>query len=118
MSDSFGAQLRALRKRKGLTQAEMAAWAGVSQAAENKWEHGVSEPSLEMLARMADFFGVSLDALCGRGAEGELPAEGAEAGNMAVMTRAFRQMTGDEQEKLIAVGRTLFAHAFDPEYKP
>ncbi|MBR4711449.1 MAG: helix-turn-helix transcriptional regulator [Clostridia bacterium] len=114
MSQIFGERLRVLRKRKGLTQAELAAWAGVSQAAENKWEHGVSEPSLETMKRMATFFGVSMDSLCGYSLEDSLgPGD-----NMAVMTRAFRQLTEDEQDKLIRVGRTLFAHAFDPDDQP
>ena len=114
MSKAFGEQLRALRKRKGMTQAELAAWAGVHQAAENKWEHGVSEPPMETLTRMAAFFGVTMDTLCGYSPEETSDRQD----NMAVMTRAFRQMTGEEQEKLIAVGRTLFAHAFEPDHQP
>lgn len=114
MSKAFGERLRVLRKRKGMTQNEMATWAGVSQAAENKWEHGVSEPSLDTLKRMAAFFGVSMDSLCGYSLEEALePME-----NMAVMTRAFRQLTDDEQDKLIAVGKALFAHAFEPDDQP
>lgn len=114
MSKAFGEQLRALRRRKGMTQAELAAWAGVSQAAENKWEHGVSEPSVETLKRMAAFFGVSMDRLCGYSLE-ETPEPD---DSMAVMTRAFRQMTPEEREKLIAVGKAIFAHAFEPDHQP
>ncbi len=114
MSKVFGERLRALRKRKGMTQLELSAWAGVSQAAENKWEHGVAEPSLEVMKRLATFFGVSMDTLCGYAPEDSADAQEP----MAVMTRAFRRLTDDEQEKLIAVGRTLFAHAFEPDGKP
>ncbi len=113
MSAQFPAKLRAYRKRKRLTQAQLAKWLGVSQAAVAKWENGQAEPDIERLNRLSALFGVPLDLLCG-----DSEADPAIHGNMAVMTRAFAQLTEADQEKLLAVGRTLFADAFAPVDEP
>jgi transcriptional regulator with XRE-family HTH domain len=42
---TFAEQLRAARKRLGLTQAELATLLGVSFEGVSKWERGLSEPS-------------------------------------------------------------------------
>lgn len=99
----FADEMRCLRQKRGMTQQELAVLLGVSVSAIQKWERGQAEPNARTLQRMADIFGVSMDELCGR-----TPPET----NISVMTRAFRQMTPEEQEKLIAVGRSLFRHAF------
>ncbi len=113
MSTRFPARLRAYRKRKRLTQLQLAQWLGVSQAAVAKWEAGQAEPDIDRLNRLADLFGVPLDLLCGDG-----DADAAATANLAVMTRAFRQLTAEDQEKLLAVGQTLFADAFAPVEEP
>ena len=68
---------------------------------------------METLRGLAALFGQSMDALCG-----DDPAPGPEAENLSVMTRAFRQLTPEEQAQLIEVGRSLFAHAFSLEDEP
>ena len=89
-----------------MSQGELAELFGVSVNAVSKWEKGVAEPNVERLTAMAELFGVALDELCG-----ELPSP--DMSTLKVMNRAFAQMTPDEQEKLLAVGRALFAHAFE-----
>ena len=110
MSTQFPERLRLYRKRKRLTQAQLAKYLGVSQAAVAKWESGQAEPDLARLNRLSVLFGVPLDTLCG-----DSTPESDTLENIAVMTRAFRSLTAEEQEKLISVGRTLFADAFGPE---
>ena len=112
VSTAFPERLRMYRKRKRLTQLQLAQFLGVSQAAVAKWESGQAEPDMARLNRLSVLFGVPLDVLCGDGSPESLSLE-----NMAVMARAFRALTPEEQEKLIAVGRTLFADAFSGEEK-
>ena len=102
----FAEQMRRLRQRNGMTQQALADALGASTSAVQKWERGQSEPNTRTLQRMADLFGVSLDELCDHHAP---------EGNVTVLTRAMRQLTPEEQEKLIAVGRALFRHAFGEE---
>ena len=62
-------KLSELRNEKGLTQREIAKIFNVSQGTYNNWENGKTQPSIEQLVTIADFFGVSIDYLVGR--EGE-----------------------------------------------
>ncbi len=57
--------IRIMRREKGLTQEQLAEVMGVSTASVSKWETGVAVPELGMLAALADFFEVSIDALIG-----------------------------------------------------
>ena len=59
----FHEKLQELRKRKGLTQEELAAYLYVSRAAVSKWESGRGYPSIDSLKAIAKFFGVTVDEL-------------------------------------------------------
>ena len=59
-------RLRQLRESVKLSQAKMGEIVGVKQASLNRYELDVASPSLETLARYADFFDVSLDYIFGR----------------------------------------------------
>ncbi len=61
----FGLQFAKLRKKKNITQEQIAAYLGVSPQAISKWENG-SYPNGDLLPRIADYFGVSIDYLYGR----------------------------------------------------
>lgn len=62
---SLSANISKWRKEKGMTQEQLAEVLGVTFASVSKWERGVATPELNLIAEMADFFGVSLDALIG-----------------------------------------------------
>ncbi len=55
-----------LRKERGLSQRSLAEKIGTSQANLSRWEKGIIEPSIIECWRLADFFEVSIDLLCGR----------------------------------------------------
>ena len=55
-----------LRNDKGLSQRQLAQEIGTSQANLSRWEQGLNEPSIIMCWKLADFFDVSIDVLCGR----------------------------------------------------
>jgi transcriptional regulator with XRE-family HTH domain len=59
-----GQLLRAVRRRHGLTQAQLAARARTSQAAISRIERDLVSPSVSMLARLLDLMGeqLTLDA--------------------------------------------------------
>ena len=61
----IGTIIAKLRKEKGVTQEELAKHAQVSTQAVSKWENG-GVPDTELLPKIADFFGVSIDTLFGR----------------------------------------------------
>lgn len=59
----LGEKLQELRKRKGLTQEELADLLFVSRTAVSKWESNRGLPSLDSLKALSNFFGVSVDQL-------------------------------------------------------
>ena len=62
---SFGNRLYQLRKKAGLSQAQLGAKVGVSNKAVSKWENGGAKPGLDIVHRLADVLSVSVDELLG-----------------------------------------------------
>ena len=58
--------LSALRKCRGLSQRQVAADLGISQALLSHYENGAREPGLGFVVRVCDYYGVSADYLLGR----------------------------------------------------
>ena len=59
----FGKKLKMLRKKIGLTQANLAKKLGISPSAVGMYEQGRREPDSAMLVKIADLFKVSVDYL-------------------------------------------------------
>ena len=63
----FHEKLLELRKRKGLTQEELAEALFISRAAVSKWESGRGYPNIDSLKAIAAFFSVTIDDLLSSG---------------------------------------------------
>ena len=59
----FGNKIYELRKKKHLTQEDLAILLDISDKAVSKWENGTSKPTIENLKKLSDIFDVSLDDL-------------------------------------------------------
>ena len=57
--------ISALRKKKGITQEELAEGLGVTAQAVSKWENEISCPDIQLLPKIAELFDVSIDELMG-----------------------------------------------------
>lgn len=55
-----------MRKSLGLSQRRLAAEIGTNQANLSRWEQGLNEPSIMECWKLADYFDISIDVLCGR----------------------------------------------------
>ncbi len=53
------------RRKRGITQDELAAHIGVSKGAVSKWETGSSLPDISLLPQLASYFDISIDELIG-----------------------------------------------------
>ena len=62
----FSQKLKQLRKDKHLTQAQVAVRIGVTASMVSSYETDIRLPSYEVMLRIADIFGVSVDYLLGR----------------------------------------------------
>jgi transcriptional regulator with XRE-family HTH domain len=63
--DAVGPRLRALRRRRGLTLADLAAATSISESTLSRLESGGRRPNLELLLPLARAHGVPLDELVG-----------------------------------------------------
>ena len=59
----FNEKLQELRKKRGLTQEELAEYLYVSRTAISKWESGRGYPNISSLKDISKFFSVSIDDL-------------------------------------------------------
>lgn len=62
---TMGEKIKALRKRKGISQEILAQVLGVSCQAVSKWENGNTMPDIGLIPAIAVYFGVSTDELFG-----------------------------------------------------
>lgn len=59
-------RLRIFRKKVNITQLEMSKYLNLGSTTYKSYEQEISEPSIETLIKLADFYHVSLDELVGR----------------------------------------------------
>lgn len=71
LKDILAENLLRLRKAASLTQMELAEKLHYSDKSVSKWEHGDAVPDIEVLARIAAFYGVTVDWLIGEHADDE-----------------------------------------------
>ena len=60
---NIGAKIKLLRKEKRITQEELAEYLHISSQAISKWETGASCPDIDILPKLAIFFGTFGDAV-------------------------------------------------------
>ena len=65
METTFGERIKALRNKAGITQRVLAETLGISTSAIIAYEKGQKIPSIDAAIKFAQYFGVSLDSLCG-----------------------------------------------------
>lgn len=61
--NQVGNNLKKLRKAKGITQEQLAEQLNVTRQAVSSWENGINQPDVETLARLAEYFGVTVEEL-------------------------------------------------------
>lgn len=74
MEFHLGKAIQILRKKRSISQGELAQQLHVSIQAVSKWETGRANPELSLLPGLAELFGVSIDELFSEGTE--TPAQG------------------------------------------
>ncbi len=67
-------KMKLLRKQRKITQEQLAIGIGVERSSIGKYETG-TQPSTEIISRLADFFDVSVDYLLGRSDNPVKPAK-------------------------------------------
>lgn len=104
----YSDKIFALRRAARMSRQDLADLLGMTPTAVYKWESGESQPNIDTLKKLAEYFGVSMDELC----DFTDAQQDQQDNRVAVMTRAFRQLTPEDQDKLLAVGRAMFGSPF------
>lgn len=63
------------RKKRGITQEELANALGVTNQAVSKWESGKCAPDIQLLPDIAEYFNISIDELFGRSVNSDIPTK-------------------------------------------
>lgn len=95
--------IKQLRKDAQKSQAEIAEYLKVSQVSYGRYELGLSEPSIETLIKLADFYNVSLDYLVNRPFNNSVYLNDVERS----MLEMFREMSKDNQKFFYAEAKGI-----------
>lgn len=112
MKIKLGENIQALRKARGLTQEQLAEAMGVTVGAVSKWENSQSNPELQLIPELAEFFDTSVDVLLGYAWE--------ERG-MGEAARRIKELTGekryDEARREAAKALEKYPNSFQVVYQ-
>ena len=98
MNETIGSRIAALRRKKNMTQEELAAALGVTPQAVSKWENDLSCPDITLLPQLAKLLGVSVDELLGSAVPETqlLPAESRKPINEMLLRIYVNSKEGDK----------------------
>lgn len=86
-------KIKELRTAHGLTQVEFAKKLSVSKQAVSNWENNNIQPSIDMLIKIADYFGVTTDYLLGRSNDNSLSTDGLSLETVAHLRMLISDIT-------------------------
>ena len=73
---SLNDNIKKMRVLRGLSQVEFAKIIGVTKQCVSNWENDNVMPSVEMLVKLADYFGVTTDYILGRSGKNTIDVSG------------------------------------------
>lgn len=95
--------IKQLRKDAQKSQAEIAEYLNVSQVSYGRYELGLSEPNIETLIKLADYYNVSLDFLVNRPFNNSVYLNDVERSILEM----FREMSKDNQKLFYAEAKGI-----------
>lgn len=104
-----GDNIRRLRESHGMTQADIAEIAGVTDKAVSTWELGTKEPRMGALQKIADYFGVKKSDIVD---DADITKKAPSEDEAEEFERAVNLLFSEHPENL---SRLLDALAADPE---
>lgn len=99
---SFGKNLERIRKDRKVSQATLGIELGLTQQMISSYEKDTSSPNVEILTKIADYFGVSIDTLVGH-----VPKNPKITTAESRFLRYFETLNEMDREKCIMIAQTL-----------
>ncbi len=107
----FNERLKELRAEKKITQDALAKDMNVSKGAVAMWETGKRKPDMDMLKKIAAYFGTTVDDLIGADYKQDeiesLPEE------LVILNRNAKKMSPENRKKLLEMAKVMFKEDFD-----
>lgn len=92
----LGQMIRRLRTERGLKQEELGKAVCASKQSVSNWENENIMPSVEILVRLAEFFGVTTDYLLGREGSRRLDTDGLSDIQLTHLQQVIDDLRGSE----------------------
>lgn len=99
MYKSLNENIKELRLERGLSQVDVAKRLCVSKQCVSNWENDNVLPSIEMLVKLADLFGVSTDYLLGRESRTYLDASGLTLSQYTHLSELIKELSALNSKK-------------------
>lgn len=99
-------RLQELRKAKNITQRRLAIDLGIDQASISSYECGKYFPTVEILLKLAEYFGVSTDYLLGV-SDVKTPLKSAANDQSSYMLFLFESLPKNYRERVIGYAEAL-----------
>ena len=107
-------RLRALRDRKGVNQDIVTEACGISRVALTRYENGTRVPRIEIAAKLAEYYGVTVDYILGN----DTPAAPAPADpDAAKLAAALEGLSDDNLIKLLDYAKLLLLQQKEEQKK-
>lgn len=102
-------RLRDLRRGQGLSQQQAADHLGIPLRTYQNYERGINEPGVQMLCRLADLYGVTVDHVVGREDSEHESARDHMARRIGELRKSRGMSVSDVGEALSKSGKTISA---------
>ena len=99
-------KLREYRKKSGMTMKRLGELVGASEASISQYETGRVEPDIELMTKIADVLGISVDSLIGRADEQE--TELPQTSEARILARGVDKLPQGERVQALNVVRAMF----------
>ena len=99
-------ELKKFREKKGVLQSDVAKALGINNSTYAYYERGEHSPGPDMLCKLADFFGVTVDELLGRTSSDIFDNARIE---QPEILQLYDRMTPEEQNNLVNYARGLIS---------
>ncbi len=105
--------LSEMRKKRNMTQRELAERLGVAQNTISKWENGVSEPDIESMIKLCTVLKTSMDDLLGiqsfieSQTEAEIKEAMSASSSLSGLIAVLQTLPPDEVQKLTDVAKII-----------
>lgn len=112
---AIGQRLLKIRTEKDETQEQVADSVGISYVSLSRYETGQRMPKMNILAKLADHYGVTTDELLGRATADELEPQAPKTPEARIVSAGMDRMPQGARETLLSVILAMYQKDH-PEY--